>query len=348
MVRRMFAMADRDQSVLDITKALNDEGIPSANGKHWLKTTVHRVLTNEAYTGTLVWGINAKDNANPVRVEKAFPAIVTKAQFRRVGKHLSSRAPKFSHPRRVGSSYLLSGLVKCKTCNTPLTGRFAKSGQYSYYVCQSNIKLGNGASDTPRLNARHSEEMVVAKIRSNILTEKNITELVKAVDEEMDGVAAEQRKRLETIESELEDVKRKLGRVWHFIEMADASDRIREHRDRQERLEDAAAEARAILAERREVLDDVGTIAAYATEMRDFLVESELTERRAFIESFVKEIVVTPDNALMRYTVPMPEDSLIPGGATFSVAPNGAVLTSVKSGGPTGTVPQTFRWEVSI
>ena len=37
--------------------------------------------------------------------------------------------------------------------------------------------------------------------------------------------------------------------------------------------------------------------------MRDFLVESELTERRAFIESFVKEIVVTPDDALMRYTV---------------------------------------------
>ena len=28
--------------------------------------------------------------------------------------HLSSRAPKFSHPRRVGSSYLLSGLVKCE------------------------------------------------------------------------------------------------------------------------------------------------------------------------------------------------------------------------------------------
>ena len=76
VVRRMFAMADRDQSVLDITKALNDEGIPSANGKHWLKTTVHRVLTNEAYTGTLIWGANAKDNAHPVRVEKAFPAIV--------------------------------------------------------------------------------------------------------------------------------------------------------------------------------------------------------------------------------------------------------------------------------
>ena len=76
------------------------------------------------------------------------------------------------------------------------------------------------------------------------------------------------------------------------------------------------------------------TIAAYAKEMRDFLVESELTERRAFIESFVKEIVVTPDDALLRYTVPMPEDSLIPGGATEKVALDGAVLPIVKNGGP--------------
>ena len=286
----------------------------------------------------MVWGAKGKDKADPVRIEKAFPAIVTKAQFRRVGKLLHSRAPKRTHPRRVGSTYLLSGLVKCHKCKRALSGQDAKSGQFSYYVCQSLIKQGSGACDSPRLNARRFEELVVEKIRSNILTEGSITELVKVVDEEMDGVAAEQRKRLETIDAELEDVKRKLGRVWHFIEnsdieMADASDRIREHRERQERLEDAASEARAILAERREVLDDVETIAAYAREMRDFLVESELTERRAFIESFVKEIVVTPDDALLRYTVPMPEDSLIPGGATEKVALDGAVLPTVKNGG---------------
>ena len=125
-----------------------------------------------------------------MRVEKAFPAIITRAQLQRVGKHLSSRAPKFSHPRRVGSSYLLSGLAKCKTCNTPLIGRFAQSGKYSYYVCQSTIKLGRDACETPTLNARRFEELVVAKIRSNILTEGNIRDLVKVVAEEMDGVTS--------------------------------------------------------------------------------------------------------------------------------------------------------------
>ena len=140
---------------------------------------------------------------------------------------------------------------------------------------------------------------------------------------QMDGVAREQRKRLETIEDELEDVKRKLGRIWHFVEtteidMADASDRIKEHRERQERLEDAAADARAILSQRRAVLDDVNTIAAYAQDMSEFLNESELTERRAFIETFVKEIVVMPGDALLRYTIPIsqstPKIAVLVGG----------------------------------
>ena len=309
-------------------------------------------ISNEAYTGTLVWGANAKDNADPVRVEKAFPAIITRAQLQRVGKHLSSRAPNFSHPRRVGSSYLLSGLAKCKTCNTPLIGRFAQSGKYSYYVCQSTIKLGRDACETPTLNARRFEELVVAKIRSNILTEGNIRDLVKVVAEEMDGVTREQRKRLETIEDELEEVKRKLGRIWHFIEtsdavMTDASDRIREHRDRQERLEYFAEQARAVLAQRRKVLDDANTIAAYAKDMKDFLKESELTERRAFIQSFIKEIVVVeivvvPGDALLRYTVPMPDDSSIPGRAAEKVALNGSVLSTLPDGGPKYTKSRTF------
>ena len=98
---------------------------------------------------TLVWGTTAKDKADPVRVEKAFPAIVSKAQFKRVNRKLRSRAPKRSHPRRVGSTYLLSGLVRCRTCNRALSGQDAKSGRFAYYVCQSVMKRGSGACDAP-------------------------------------------------------------------------------------------------------------------------------------------------------------------------------------------------------
>ena len=56
----------------------------------------------------------------------------------------------------------------------------------------------------------------------------------------------------------------RLDRIWHFVEstdldMADASERILEHRHRREQLEAAAEEARAVLAERRELLDSADT-----------------------------------------------------------------------------------------
>ena len=114
IIRRIFDLAEAAKGTLEITRILNNEGIASPRGKLWGKTSVHGILTNQAYTGTLVWGEGAKDKGEPVRVEKAFPAVVSKAQFRRVNQLMRSRAPKFSNPRRVGSSYLLSGLAKCQ------------------------------------------------------------------------------------------------------------------------------------------------------------------------------------------------------------------------------------------
>ena len=338
LVRRMFQMADSGKSLLDITKTLNREGISSPNGKSWRKTTIYKILTNEVYTGTMVWGANSKDKAPPVRVENAFPALVSPGQFQRVVGLLESRAPSHSHPRRSASSYLLSGVVKCRTCGKALSGQESKSGQFAYYVCQSLMKQGSGACDAPRLNAKRFEGMVVDQIRDNILTESNIRDLVRLVDEEMDGVAREQRERLETVEAELAEVRRKMDRLWHAVESTDLEindilPRLREHKERQEKLEVAAEEARALLAERREVLDDVDTITAYAREMREFLLKSDLTESRAFIRSFVKEIDVAPGRAVIRYSIPMPDDSRIPGKDMEEVALAAPVLSTVHCGG---------------
>ena len=65
VVRRIIDMALRGGTNLHIAKALNAEGIPTTNGKRWLKTTIHVVLNNEAYAGTVVWGANAKDGEPP-------------------------------------------------------------------------------------------------------------------------------------------------------------------------------------------------------------------------------------------------------------------------------------------
>ena len=57
--------------------------------------------------------------------------------------------------------------------------------------------------------------------------------------------------------------------------------------------------------------------------MSEFLNQSQTTERRAFIETFVKEIVVMPGSALLRYTIPMPVDGLMPGRNAEEMALDG-------------------------
>ena len=158
---------------------------------------------------------------------------------------------------------------------------------------------------------------------------------------------------LSTADAELAKVRRRLDRLYNLVETTDLDiedfkPRIRDHRERQEKLEASAAEARAMLSDRRGVLDDVETITAYAQDMSVFLNESELTERRAFIQSFVKEIVVMPGNALLRYTIPMPDDSPIPGRNAEEMVLNGSVLSTVKIGGAGGNRISTWQaWKMA-
>ena len=159
----------------------------------------------------------------------------------------------------------------------------------------------------------------------------------RLLDEEMDGVAREERQKLEAIEEELADVHRRMDRLWYAVETSDMEindilPRIRQHQERQERLEIAAGQARALLTERRTMLDSAETITTYVKEMSDFLQTSELTESRAFIRSFVREIAVKPGGALILYTIPSPPDSPIGGRDAADIDLHGPVISTVPLG----------------
>ena len=320
---------------------LDAEGIASSKGRRWTATAIHKLLVNEAYTGTLVWGANAKDGAPPVRVEGAFPAMVSTPEFERVAGLLESRSPKRIHPRRASSSYLLSGIAKCGLCGRAMTSADAHSGKYRYYVCHSLIKRGKASCDTPRLNAKRFETTIVEQIRANILTENNIRDLVRMLDEEVDAETIDRRRNLETIEKELEEVRRRLDRVWHVVEttdlsIADAASRIREHRERQEKLEETAEETRTALARRRAVLDGADAIAGFAEDMNEFLKTSDIAETRAFVRSFVEEVAVEPGRAVIRYTIPMPSDSPLDGTNSSEVDLEPRFMPTAYRGGAGG------------
>ena len=62
--------------------------------------------------------------------------------------------------------------------------------------------------------------------------------------------------------------------------------------------------------ERKVELADIEIVTRYVNDLRKLLNESEAAERKALINSFVKEIEVTNDTLVMKYTVPMAKEGL--------------------------------------
>ncbi len=310
IVTRIFDLVQEGKGLVEVAKELNRERVAGPKGKGWLKTTIRKILTNEAYTGTLVWGRCSVRNLPPIRVENAWPAIIDRDTFEHAHALLKERAPVRLHPKRVASRYLLSGLARCGHCGKALVGQDAKSGQFTYYVCGTLLKKGAGSCPSRYLNSHYFEGLVVDKIKEHVLNTENLTRLVHIVNEDIDSLAVGCHQRLETIIDEIADVDRRLERLYDAletgkVELADLAPRIQQLRQRREQLHAARWESEQQLSDRRVELADAETVAQCVADLRNLLNESPLTERKAFIRSFVKEVRVTEDEVLVTYTIPM-------------------------------------------
>ena len=337
VVVRMFNEAPEGKGLKEIVKGLNDEGIASHKGKGWIKTTVHKILTNEAYTGTLVWAKKNKQGQPPIIVQNAWPAIIESALFDRVQVLLKERAPAYLHPKRTTSHFLLSGIAKCGHCGKALVGHDAKGGKFSYYVCGSLLKKGSGSCPARYINGKKLEAAVIDKIKEEILIEKNLTELMKIVNEEMDASAAENHEKLATITQAEVDVNRRLERLYNALEtgtlqLEDLAPRKKEQRQRQENLRITRSQLELELSDKRVHIADLRTVTNYVKDLHGLLKESNLNEKKSFIRSFVREARITGNDVLLTYTIP-----LVPGMQTKEEM---AVPPIVQHGGPVWTVPE--------
>lgn len=310
IVRRIFREVIEGKGLMEIAKALNREGIAGPRGKGWGKTTLHKILSNEAYLGRLVWGHTSTRNLPPIRVEKVWPGIVDQDTFKQAIALLKGRAFVRVHPKRVSSDYLLSGLAKCGHCGRALVGQDAKGGQFHYYVCGTTLKKGGGSCPAAYLNRDKFEQLIISRIKEHILTYENLKELARLVNEEMDATAGQYWERLNAVTAELASVSRRLERLYDALEMGtltieDLSPRIQAPRQRQEQLQTAIWELETLLSDRRVELADVDTIKSYIEDLRNLLSQSSLAEKKSFVKSFVREVKVTGSEVTVNYTMPL-------------------------------------------
>jgi site-specific DNA recombinase len=314
-VRRMFDMVKKDIGCKEIAKTLNQEGFRTAKGQRWGRTTVYKVLSNEAYAGTLIWGRRRGHSAihngePPVRLENAWPAIIDRGTFDLVQRKMATKRPKVAHPRTIPSFYLFSGVMFC-TCGAAMTGHSAKSGNYFYYQCSRKSRQGNDACDARMLPKDRIERSVIDQIKSRVLIDDNLEALVLMVNEELKSTSQLLKEKLDVVDAELKDVKARLSRLYDALEtgkltLDDLAPRIRELKGTQDDLNHTRLQLEVDMVAESTGEIDVSIVKSYASDLYSLLEESDLAERKAFLRSFVKRIVVDDEEATIYYKLPLP------------------------------------------
>lgn len=100
----------------------------------------YEMLKNEKYTGTYIYSMNEEKNRkdrrekpNAIRIENAFPAIISAEDFNRVQEILRSRK------RSAIQKHRCSGLVYCGECGAKMhLARTKRKGhEYSSFHCSA-------------------------------------------------------------------------------------------------------------------------------------------------------------------------------------------------------------------
>ncbi len=152
IVRRIFAMCLAGMSTYMITRQLSDERIPTrGNGRRvvqpgvWRVSSVHRILSNEAYTGQTYFNKYVRTGKTTRRLRPreewqaiAVPAIIDAATFDTAQRQLDRN--REVSPRNQKRVYLLSGRrLLCGRCGRVMVGGAYPSahGMTRRYRCSS-------------------------------------------------------------------------------------------------------------------------------------------------------------------------------------------------------------------
>ncbi len=155
VVRWIFRRYLETRSYSKVSSELNDSGVRAFSGGRWYPLTIRRILTNESYTGRLVYrrtrwivtgreGVKGGRRRRPVprpveewiEIEGASPRIIDQALWDRVQAILAD--PERTRQRRTARLYVLRGRAKCGTCGAAMIGQTmkVKGAEYTYYACR--------------------------------------------------------------------------------------------------------------------------------------------------------------------------------------------------------------------
>ena len=136
---------------------------------------------------------------------------------------------------------------------------------------------------------------------------------MRLVNEELDTGHLLIKDKLANIDTELLERENRLLRLYDALEtgkltLEDLAPRIKELRAKQDELNKSRVIAEAEMTLQGYQHLDTEAVNSYVADLRNILDESGVAQRKAFLRSFVKKIVVEKEKVKLYYNLPVPPD----------------------------------------
>lgn len=192
-------------SMIAISERLNQVGIRTRSGAHWLQTSVKAILANETYCG--IWRYCKDGNPIELTIPVKVKPIVDREIWELAQKQIEHNKEHARRNRKPGR-YLLASRLTCGDCGYKMCGA-AVNATYFYYRCPSNM------------NQQLSRECHLPGFKVELVDSK-VWDRLEEVSRDKDKLIAGLRGYQTQQESKVEPIKRELAYVENLIKEKNA------------------------------------------------------------------------------------------------------------------------------
>lgn len=307
VVRRIFHEYVSGVSYRDIIAGLNRDGLKTKRGGSFGSNSLHDLLKNEKYIGTLVYGqspyradgtrnTHAKDGPDVIRIEDAIPAIIDKETFRKVqDKMVQNKHQQGGRPPK-NRNYPLKGKVYCDHCKSALSVSISR-GEYYYYKCTSKKRKHDckGVS----ISVDELEDAVVDAVRQLMIIPENREKLICIMREQKKVIHGSSVVQLKALIKERDDVSYKLDNAVNAVLSGISSQTLK---DKIKELEDRKAQIDAKMFALRQQVDAAALPEERLRLLLDKILVGETQKNKKAILSIVYRVEVS-DEKLSIWTI---------------------------------------------
>ncbi len=296
VVRRIFREYASGKSYRDIIAGLNADGIKTKRGNSFGSNSLHDLMHNEKYIGTLVYGqspyredgtrnTHARDGEDPIRIEDAIPAIIDKETFQIVQERMKRNRHQQGGRPPKNRDYPLRGRVFCGACKSAMTISTSK-GEYYYYRCTGKKRLHTCEASPISVDAL--ERAVSSALRAVLGAPEEVSGLIRILRDQSEQISSSSVRRLSELISQDKEITTKLNNALDAV-MAGLSSPTLKERIR------AMEEQRAAIAVEMKSLKRSVDAASIPEQRLKELLDHIIHNDDAAILSIVYRVEVHPD-----------------------------------------------------